>query len=209
VAADALIEEHLDLVDNVVRYVIKKYRIDNRLWDDVRSAAGLALVQAGRMYDPERAGAGYTARSFLFQKMVYLVIDDLRRLHGRTAETRAARRTLTLTPLSGEFDEEYEWLSDPTAEDAFDSAERLEFIHESLEALADDREREIALRLANGDRMREIGERFGVSESRISQLVARMRDREPDEDEPESEPEPEPERRSEWGKQLSLDVSWR
>lgn len=212
--SDALIEANLDLPGVVSAALIKKYNFPPRLWDDVHSAAGLALVLAARKFNGQS-----DPRVYLYWKMRYLVIDEIRLvLQGRKGSQKSehARRTMSLnrhaTGKDGDSNESeaVDFIEDVRAQLDFDKMGDDEFVREFIDGLRDDREREIAIRLANGDTMRQIGDRFGITESRVSQIVSTIKHRTKEDtvEEPEGRvllewEEPELPRRS------SVLVSWR
>lgn len=217
---DSLVQEHLDLIDTVAWDVVRKCRIPERGFDEVWSASGLALVLAARKYDPEKGRPDYV-RSYLRKKMFYLVIDELRLFNGRRlihgkpgGRYEMNRGMVSLNVHSSGGDREsnetelVDMVEDAGAQLAFDKVGDEEFVRGFLASLPTDRMREIAIRLVHGETMKSIGDRFGISESRISQIVSKMQLVEADQAEPDAEP-------VEWGREelwdgpLSLDVSWR
>lgn len=217
--ADALVHEHLDLIDTVAWDVVRKCRVPDRGFDDVWSAAGLALVLAARGYDPGRGNPEYV-RHYLRKKMFFLVIDELRLLNGRRLvngnpggqyEMNRSMMSLNIHSSGNDGDsnerELLDTVEDPGAQIDFEKAGDLDEIRGFLKRLPTARVREIILRRLAGESMREIGERFGITESRVSQIVSKIGLIELEEEEVEEA--------KEWGKEelwdgpFSLDVSWR
>lgn len=204
--ADQIAEAHFDLVEVVGWRVINKWRFPARLHDDIFSAAGLALVNAARKW--ERSAKDREVRGFLFYHMFFDVLDDVRDKIGRRGSAKANAKTVALTKANPE-DEEYDWLGDPNAHVDFEKVGDAEVLRDFLDRLPDDRYREIALRLVYGESQREVGERFGITESRVSQMTKRMQRALRVDDDPEDEGnEREREEVRRCRRRVSLNVNW-
>jgi RNA polymerase sigma factor (sigma-70 family) len=162
-AVDTLIEANFDLIEKSVRWTARRYGFRSHLLDEMRSAAGLALVQAARRV---RTDVEYP-RPYLYGAMVNSIIDAVRGELGRRPGSIRSR-TCSLLP-------ETEASLVATAGDPVLRVEAEEALREILATCPNDRYREVLLRLANGESASSAATRLGVTESRVYQMVDKMR----------------------------------
>lgn len=187
-AADLAVE-HYDLVEKATQFAARRHRIDPKLLDDMRSAAGEALVVAARRFD----GRG-RARGFLFQAVYYGAIEGARKEMGRgksdawQAVHRPLHHDLSLEewqevsgagPLGSPVVREQEGIRSleqhPEQQPGALLLEQ-EGVREILESCSP-REREIVVRLASGESSSEVANRFGISRKRIWGITAAVRNK--------------------------------
>jgi len=183
-AQTQLVEAHMELLDACVRKFCRRLppHVDR---DEMRSAAQLALVQCAQRFDGSRG----LFSSFCWRRMVGAMLDTLRELdpNGRRARETGGR-LLFRRDGEGVMGELIELRSlnapsalDETAElgdtlgsvdEQFAYIETFNDLHAALTGLPE-RQRQIVLRIAAGERMAAIGVDLGITESRVSQLFSK------------------------------------
>lgn len=174
----------LDLADMAVNSSFRKYRFPRYLEEEMRSEALLSIARALRNMTRH-------SERYLVVAGINGCIDVFRREWGRgrdgeepSDELRAVKRTRSLnktvyTSASGGMEEVIE-LIDTVPADCPSPGDAIEFVDEVKTMMAKipvARHREVALRSANGETEAEIGRAMGVTESRISQILAQVRKR--------------------------------
>jgi RNA polymerase sigma factor (sigma-70 family) len=154
---------------------------------DEMFAAGLeGAVQALSAWDP---AGGKAKVSWIWTRVYGAVVDELRRQSGkRTGWSRAKGERFRLYSLEeileGHLDEggpggwtPAELIEEPVE---YDGAEQLSFDELVVDLTAKEQE-VLSLRFRDGLRLQQIGDRYGVTESRVSQIVTgavrKLRDR--------------------------------
>lgn len=203
--AERRVERHWGLVELCTRYVARKYRFDPRWWPEMESAAGLALWRAAREYDGTSNERGY-----LFQKIEWAILDELRAVIGRKGSAKAEFRLFSIDVFTSEDESVWDSSSGCLPEPLRDnrSQQQIDYDHtldDLLASLPNDRYREIAVRTAAGEDEPTIGAHLGVSAARVSQMLRLVKSRLAD-GRPEGE-----EKEVAWrprGEEHSLVVSW-
>ena len=133
----------------------------------LQSAAYLGLVEAASRYDPER-GVLFTA--FAYRRILGAIDDYLRELQwgGKLNHVDMASLDIRVDEECGTLADIIEGRSDVDHE----GKEALEVVATKLGSRATEIFRYCFIDELS---MREVGEKFGVSESRISQLIAEYR----------------------------------
>lgn len=150
----ALVEQYMPLANSLA--FKKKKNLPRHIdVEELQSAAYLGLVEAASRYDESR---GTTFSTFAFPRINGAINDHLRSL-GQIS-------LLSLETSYG--DEEFTLKDTVAAKNASEVEETLEVLTNELGEQAQD-----VLRCYYVDEysMKEVGERYGVSESRISQLI--------------------------------------
>lgn len=159
-----LVEAHLAMVDKLARYYARRYGLDR---EEVGSVLSLALVEAAARFRP---GKDASFASFAWRRLQGAVIDELRRQggvpRGRYARGERPPALLSLDqaghladgpgPGAPSLPEDEAWLRRLTP-----------------------RQRQVAERLAAGMRQVDIANGLGLSQGRVSQLVAAIRRKAP------------------------------
>lgn len=146
--------------------------------DAIRGAAYESLVRSDQRYDAGRTTKGFAA--FACMRAWYAMQDECRyydvsslSLSGRSGN---ARRDVRVTSFDAEHGEEAATLYDMVSAVVDEtSSETLALVMSSPRL--DRRDKTVCVMLALGFLHREVGEHLGVTESRVSQLVARARER--------------------------------
>lgn len=156
---DQLIERYLPSALALARKKRLPRRVDR---EDLESAAVIGLIQSVERFDPERGNSFFT---YAYRRIDGALQDHLRTAGQWRRRNKRKRRELKLL----------EWnvvapLAEPTAgieaEESFERFSRL--------FLQDDREREMArLHYREGDPLHAVGTHFGLSESRVCQILKR------------------------------------
>lgn len=138
--------------------------------EDLRSAAYLGLVEAASRFDPE---LGIAFSTFAYPRVFGAIQDFLRR------ESMGKRGDFSKVYSLNEQEEDGACLQDTL--EAKPERNHEEFLEEVSAGLGDQAKEVIRLYFIDACSMKEVGERFGVSESRISQMIklykARIRDK--------------------------------
>lgn len=176
--ADPRFDAHLHLVDRAVKLAAsKRWPLDR---DDARQAAMLGLFQACQRMPAGTEGFEY----FAWYRVRGSVIDEARHSGMRRrvrptdredfSEAAGGDRALGLLP-SAIFDEEgaiADWAdTGPSPEDLAIARQKHDTARRAISRV-DGRRAAILSRVLGGEKQREIAEDFGVTEPRISQLVA-------------------------------------
>jgi RNA polymerase sigma factor for flagellar operon FliA len=176
---EAEIEQWRHLVWYVVNRI--KPRLPVSVSEDELFAAGMyGLMRAARSYDASR-GAGF--KTYAYHRIRGSILDDLRRLDYLPRSMRDKAKANGVDPPS--------MLSIPTDEDGHESlaarpvAQQAEaddmhvILHEAIDNLPEKMRIVMSLYYREGVKMREIGERLLLTESRVSQIhsnaVSRLR----------------------------------
>jgi len=134
--------------------------------EDLRSAAYFGLVEAASRYNPER---GVAFSTFAYPRISGAIHDFLRQEgYGKRGEISH------VISLNGEADGEGELQDLLRAKPERNDEEFLEVVSFDLGAQAKE---VLRLYFIDEHSMKEVGERFGVSESRVSQLIKRYKKR--------------------------------
>ena len=160
-----LCEQFLPLA-NKLAYEKKRVLPDFIDFEELQSAAYMGLVEAANRFDPEK---GVAFSTFAYPRIWGEINDYLRQLGwGKRGESRQA------TSLDFRSEDEDCALKDLIeAKEEFNEDEFLEVVSRGLDEKAED-----VLRFYFIDEysMKDVGKQFGVSESRISQLIKRYKD---------------------------------
>lgn len=176
---EAEIEQWRHLVWYVVNRI--KPRLPVSVSEDDLFAAGMyGLMRAARSYDASR-GAGF--KTYAYHRIRGSILDDLRRLDFLPRSMRDKAKANGIDPPS--------MLGIPTDEDGHESlaarpvSQQAEaddmhvILHEAIDNLPEKMRVVMSLYYREGVKMREIGERLHLTESRVSQIhsnaVTRLR----------------------------------
>ena len=135
--------------------------------EELKSAAYLGLVEAASRFDPER---GVAFSTFAYPRVFGAIHDHLRAQGwGKKTEPRSA------VSLDSEMSDSEGCVLKDTLEAKVERSDNefLEVVSQNL-----DKQAKAVLRyyFIDAYSMKEVGEKFGVSESRISQLIKRYKD---------------------------------
>ncbi len=176
-------DEELEQWRQLVWYVVN--RIRPRLpasvgEEDLFSAGMVGLLSAARSYDPNR---GAEFKTYAYHRIRGAILDELRRLDflprsQRERNRRIGRESPGLVPLPTDEDGQ-ECLEAAPERQAVDNEDLLARLREEIDRLPARMRTVMALYHYEGLKMREIGERLGLTESRVSQIhsnaVSRLR----------------------------------
>ncbi|MGB0954180.1 MAG: sigma-70 family RNA polymerase sigma factor [Planctomycetota bacterium] len=176
-------EAEIDQWRHLVWYVVNriKARLPVSVSEDELFSAGMyGLMRAARSYDPTR-GAGF--KTYAYHRIRGSILDDLRRLDflPRSLRDRARKNGEDAPSMVGiPTDEDgHESLAARPAEAASEAEDMHEVLHREIDNLPDKMRIVMALYYREGVKMREIGEKLGLTESRVSQIhsnaVTRLR----------------------------------
>ncbi|MCP4093264.1 MAG: sigma-70 family RNA polymerase sigma factor [Planctomycetes bacterium] len=176
-------EAEIDQWRHLVWYVVNriKPRLPVSVSEDELFAAGMyGLMRAARSYDASR-GAGF--KTYAYHRIRGSILDDLRRLDFLPRSMRDKARANGTEPPS--------MVAIPTDEDGHESlaaqaisqkaeAEDIhQLLHRAIDDLPDKMRIVMSLYYREGIKMRDIGERLALTESRVSQIhsnaVTRLR----------------------------------
>lgn len=176
-------EAEIDQWRHLVWYVVNRIapRLPVSVSEDELFAAGMyGLMRAARSYDPDR-GAGF--KTYAYHRIRGAILDDLRRLDFLPRSLRDRARA------NGE--DAPSMLSIPTDEDGHESLaaqpvahkaeteDLTELLHKAIDELPAKMRIVMSLYYRENMKMRDIGERLKLTESRVSQIhsnaVARLR----------------------------------
>ena len=154
--------------------------------DDLMAVGRMAVLEALERYE----AYGIEESTFVRTRIQQRMIDAIRQVDTRTREENrllrahaegddsvderraraiAARRTISLDQPMGELGPMVE-SDEPNAEVLSHRAQRHEELQAALDTLPERQREAVSLCLEHGLRLREIGERMGISESRVCQL---------------------------------------
>ena len=165
---------HLPLVRSIAWRVRRRLRYVEV--DDLVSAGTLGLIEAAERYDQRR---GVPLASFAYSRIRGAMLDEARR-QRRPSLNGAAQVLAEPEPVSLEtlpHGEGRAQLIDVTEDTSAPAPDAYLELQELLEAVADlpQRERDMLALRAQGYTVREIGELYGCSEARASQLLTKAR----------------------------------
>ena len=184
----------LQRYERTVRFLARRYRPRGAVasvldLDDLLAVGRMAVLEALERYE----AYGIKEATFVRTRVQQRMIDAIRQVDTRTREENrllrahakgddsvderrarsiAARRTISLDQPMGETGPMVERLESdvPNAEDLSLRARRYEELQVAIGALPERQREAVSLCLEHGLRLREIGERMGISESRVCQL---------------------------------------
>ncbi|MHC4824574.1 MAG: sigma-70 family RNA polymerase sigma factor [Planctomycetota bacterium] len=176
-------EAEIDQWRHLVWYVVNriKARLPVSVSEDELFSAGMyGLMRAARSYDPTR-GAGF--KTYAYHRIRGSILDDLRRLDflPRSLRDRARKNGEEAPAVVGiPTDEDgQESLSARPVEEKSEQDDLKEALHREIDSLPDKMRIVMALYYRDELKMREIGEKLGLTESRVSQIhsnaVSRLR----------------------------------
>lgn len=174
---ESLIVDHLDLVPRVVSSMLRRRRVASHVGRDELVAAGnVGLVQAALRFRPIE-GSRFVA--FAWMRIQGAVLDYMRSnsplTRGDLAKVRAGDRSREV--YFNSFEEWREHGHDIAAPPAVADVDEVPFeqttLRHALRILPAREEKVLLLYYRDGFNMRQISERIGVNESRVSQLHAR------------------------------------
>jgi RNA polymerase sigma factor (sigma-70 family) len=164
----------ISIVNKSVAAVLRKYRVPEHMKFELTSGAQLSVSKAYRRFE-DRYDASFD--KYLMVAGMRGCVDVLRETLGRNRNEVRRRiynaRPIEYTTKDGET-VEMEIADDPVF-DPFEELVRMDGLRELIATIPPGRSREIMLRLADGQTMAQIGVHFGVTESRISQIVTKVR----------------------------------
>ncbi len=180
--------------ERTVRFLARRYRPRGAVAavldvDDLMAVGRMAVLEALERYE----AYGIEESTFVRTRVQQRMIDAIRQVDTRTREENrvlrahakgddsvderrvraiAARRTISLDQPMGEMGPMVERLESdfPDAEALSDRVRRHAELRAALGTLPDRQREAVSLCLELGLRLREIGERMGISESRVCQL---------------------------------------
>ena len=176
-------EVEIDQWRHLVWYVVNriKARLPVSVSEDELFAAGMyGLMRAARSYDPTR-GAGF--KTYAYHRIRGSILDDLRRLDflPRSMRDRARKNGEEAPSVIGiPTDEDgHESLAAHQAEVESESSDMRDLLHREIDALPDKMRIVMSMYYREEMKMREIGEKLHLTESRVSQIhsnaVSRLR----------------------------------
>jgi len=184
----------LQRYERTVRFLARRYRPRGAVatvldLDDLMAVGRMAVLEALERYE----AYGIEESTFVRTRIQQRMIDAIRQVDTRTREENrllrahaegddsvderraraiAARRTISLDQPMGELGPMVDLLEsdEPNAEVLSHRARRHEELQAALDTLPERQREAVSLCLEHGLRLREIGERMGISESRVCQL---------------------------------------
>ena len=176
-------EAEIDQWRHLVWYVVNriKARLPVSVSEDELFSAGMyGLMRAARSYDPSR-GAGF--KTYAYHRIRGAILDDLRRLDFLPRSLRDRARTngedapsMVAIPTD---EDGHESLAARPAAAVSEQEDMHEVLHREIDNLPDKMRIVMALYYREGVKMRDIGEKLGLTESRVSQIhsnaVTRLR----------------------------------
>jgi RNA polymerase sigma factor FliA len=177
-------EAEIEQWESLVWYIVNrlKPRLPHSVSEEELFAAGMVgLLKASRSYDPSR---GAEFKTYAYHRIRGAMLDELRTLDYLPRSLREKAKAEGVAPPS--------ILSLPTEEDGseklqfteqgqteVENAELMVALQEGIRELPEKMRLVMHLYYNEGNRMREIGERLSLTESRVSQIhsaaVARLR----------------------------------
>jgi RNA polymerase sigma factor for flagellar operon FliA len=198
--AQEVLSRYENVVTAMARRLAPVARIGQALdVEDLCAEGRIAVLEALRTYE----GFGIEEKTWVRTRVRQRMIDAIRRLDVRTRDEVKCARQQSLLPLSADqadtdfqlkrrsliprrlvsFDSappEHEPLAarlfdaqSPTADEVADHNAQHERLHDALQVLPARQRAAIELALFEGYSLREIGDRMGISESRVCQLQKR------------------------------------
>ena len=134
--------------------------------EELQSASYLGLVEAANRFDESK---GVTFSTFAYPRINGAILDHLRQQSwGKRTDPKAAYSLDVL------IEDNMAMKDMLVAKEEVNSDEMLEVVSKDL-----DKQAELVIRsyFIDDCSMKEVGEKFGVSESRISQLISKYRNR--------------------------------
>lgn len=176
-------EVEIDQWRHLVWYVVNriKARLPVSVSEDELFAAGMyGLMRAARSYDPTK-GAGF--KTYAYHRIRGSILDDLRRLDflPRSMRDRARKSGEEAPSVVGiPTDEDgHESLAARQPEVESESSDMRDLLHREIDALPDKMRIVMSMYYREEMKMREIGEKLHLTESRVSQIhsnaVSRLR----------------------------------
>ena len=176
-------EAELDQWRHLVWYVVNriKARLPVSVSEDELFAAGMyGLMRAARSYDPSK-GAGF--KTYAYHRIRGSILDDLRRLDflPRSMRDRARKNGEEAPSVVGiPTDEDgHESLAASQVEVESESSDMHDVLFREIDALPDKMRIVMSMYYREELKMREIGEKLNLTESRVSQIhsnaVSRLR----------------------------------
>jgi RNA polymerase sigma factor for flagellar operon FliA len=182
-SAEAPSDQELGQWQHLVWYVVN--RIRPRLpasvsEDELFSAGMFGLMRAARSYDASR-GAGF--KTYAYHRIRGAILDDLRRmdflprsLRERAREQGEAAPAMVAIPTD---EDGHESLSARSQEASWEQEDMHDLLEREIDNLPDKMRIVMSLYYREEMKMREIGERLHLTESRVSQIhsnaVSRLR----------------------------------
>ena len=165
-AVNTLCEQFLPLANKLAYQ--KKRTLPNFIdFEELQSAAYMGLVEAANRFDPDK---GVAFSTFAYPRIWGEINDYLRQLGWGKRGSQCQMASLDATAENQEC-----CLKDMIeAEKEFNEGEFLEVISKDLDEQA---EQVLKCYFIDEYSMKDVGKQFGVSESRISQLIKRYKDR--------------------------------
>ena len=191
---DGMARAALERYERTVRFLARRYRPRGPVaavldLDDLMAVGRMAVLEALERYE----AYGIEESTFVRTRVQQRMIDAIRQVDTRTREenrllrahasgddsvderrarTIAARRTVSLDQPMGEMGPMIELLESdtPNAEVLSHRVRQHAELRAALGTLPDRQREAVSLCLEQGLRLREIGERMGISESRVCQL---------------------------------------
>lgn len=167
-AADRLTVEHLDSARRQIAEWARARQFPQHLREEIVDDVSVILLELARSFDPAR---GPSFRQYMNARMRLRLIDRLRKQHGRTATMNAGnilRRDAITAPVSLDSMEGFD-VPDADPQTQYQVREKVERIYRF--GCQDERDRSICDLIMAGVPYREIGRRFGISESRVCQVA--------------------------------------
>lgn len=168
------IEAELDQWQPLVWYVVNRIRCTlpaSVSEEDLFSAGMVGLMTASRSYDPSR---GAEFKTYAYHRIRGAILDELRRLDflPRSQRDKARQQGSEAPNVVGiPTDEDgQESLEARTQEPPCEKADMQDALDRQMEELPPKMRDVVFLYYRKGLRMREIGERMGLTESRVSQI---------------------------------------
>lgn len=162
----ALVNEHISLVPQISRRLMKRYGWIGR--DDLESYAYIGLDLAARSFDPDR---GLDFKRYACTKAMYLAVDEMRK-------DGLLRRADSTASKTESMDMEAEF-HDPHARDAREAFEAREFVGELLKRLSDEERQLLIMVYVERMAYKEISKVLGICESAVclrhKSLLRRLR----------------------------------
>jgi len=177
-------EQEIEQWESLVWYIVNRLKPGlpaSVSEEELFSAGMMGLLKASRSYDPDR---GAEFKTYAYHRIRGAMLDELRRLDflPRTIRERAREEGRNAPAIVGLPTDEDGSDSLEVAGDDFSSVENEELLvalRGGIEELPDKMRVVMHLYYSKGQRMREIGEQLGLTESRVSQIhsaaVARLK----------------------------------
>ncbi len=176
-------EDQIEQWGDLVWYVVNRIRprLPVSVSDDELYSAGMVgLMTASRSYDPSR---GAEFKTYAYHRIRGAILDELRRLDflprsQREKARREGHEPPAFVGIPTDEDGQESLAADPV-EAALENQELMASLREQILQLPEKMRVVMTLYYSEGLRMREIGERLHLTESRVSQIhsnaIARLR----------------------------------